>query len=239
MTSSLCRKYFRWPISVGTFLALIWFTPAIGTEPPTPEDEIGDRYYVFQHGKRSDDSTEPSLAPADDSRHISSSWMNEHSDGKGITYELVSDRPQSEPLCARWTARLSRYEWLGVCYLLDGQWEPEQGFNLYDEMTLSPADSIQCRFWARATLPVCVKFGVGGVTKGKIHDSLKFPVMTRPIKLTSEWKRYDIDVTGNDLKSLVTAFKWIASREDQERSIQDITFDLDTIYFVKIRSKPE
>jgi hypothetical protein len=78
-----------------------------------------------------------------------------------------------------------------------------------------------------------VQFKVGGVTKGDISDSLAFPIATNWLTLTPDWKRYEIDLTGKDLSSLVGGFLWVCDRAHNEE--RDINFDLDTIYFVRVK----
>ena len=90
-----------------------------------------------------------------------------------------------------------------------------------------------CRVWARSKDGASVQFKVGGVTKGKVKDSLTFPVASPWLKLTSEWKMYEIDLENKDVRSLVGGFVWTCDR--QHNSSKDVSLDLDDIYFVRLK----
>ena len=186
-----------------------------------PIDEIGKCFYVWK-----DDGVPGKFVP--------SGFMP---DGEGISQGTAeTDTPHSRPHCIRLHAQLSEKPWVGIYFLLEGEWEPKgKPFNLFEQLGAKKGDPIKCRFWARSKKGATVQFKVGGVTKGKIADSLTFPVATPWITLTPEWKRYEIDLTGKDLSSLVGGFVWVCDRMHNDEG--DVTFDLDDIYFVK--TKPE
>ena len=62
-----------------------------------------------------------------------------------------------------------------------------------------------------------------------IKDSLD-PAKPSPwITLTENWEPYVIDLTGENLSSVVGAFMWETDREHSGE--RDVEFDLDEIYF--------
>jgi hypothetical protein len=185
-----------------------------------PTDEVGTPVYVYK-----DEGLPGKFIPA--------GWMP---DGEGIAQSTSEkDTPHSKPHCLRLHCQLSKRPWVGVYFLLAGEWEPKQTFNLFTRLKAKRGDPIRCRFWARSRQGAEVQFKVGGVTKGKIRDSLTFPVATPWVKLTPKWKMYEIDLTGKDVSSLVGGFMWVCDRA--HNSGEDVSFDLDTIYFVKTKNK--
>jgi hypothetical protein len=83
-------------------------------------------------------------------------------------------------------------------------------------------------FWARGeTGTEVVEFKAGGIDnrKKKYRDS--FEVTLGQVTLTKEWKRYQIDLSGADLSSVIGGFCWVASADYS--SAKKITFFLDDI----------
>lgn len=190
--------------------------PGWTREPP--EKEVGERYAIYENDEKAN-------------FWHAAGWMNDHSDGKGIVLNPAeTDTPYSKPTCTRVTCQLSKYNWVGITYLPDGQWDPERAVNLFEKLQAKQGDSIKCRFAARSKERARVQFKVGGVTSGKVRDSLTSPIATRWITLTPEWKVCEIDVRG-DVSSLVGGFIWVCDRE--HNSDKDVSFDLDSIYYVK------
>ncbi len=191
------------------------------------EDEVGDRIYIWQ-----DDGKPGKFLPT--------GWMP---DGQGITQSTAeTDSPHTKPHCLRLGCQLSAKPWVGIYFLLEGEWEPRGSFNLIEKLGAKQGEPIVCRFWARSKEKnekerAQVQFKVGGVTKGQVKDSLKFPVSSPWVKLGPEWKMYEIDLTGKDLSSLVGAFVWVCDRAHNGE--KDIGFDLDDIYFVRLKAQPK
>ena len=187
---------------------------------PRPADEIGNPFYVYK-----DEGKPGTFIPA--------GWMP---DGEGIAQSTSEkDTPHSKPHCLRLHCETSSQPWVGIYFLLDGKWEPKRAFDLFAQLGAKRGDPIKCRFWARSRQGAAVQFKVGGVTKGKIRDSLTFPAATRWTRLTPQWKMYEIDLTGKDVSSLVGGFVWVCDQAHNKG--KDVSFDLDTIYFVKTKSK--
>jgi hypothetical protein len=212
---------------MGTFRVFVAVAfVAIGTScghadnKASQEKEVGERVYVWKNDKK------PGIFPP-------TGWMP---DGLGISQsESEAETPHSKPHCLRLNCQLSEKPWVGIYFLYQGEWEPTEKFDLFEKLSAKTEDHIKCRFWARAKRPVKVQFKVGGVTKGKIKDSLTFPVASKWIPLTSEWKMYEIDLTGRDVSSMVGGFMWVVDRA--RNGAKDVTFDLDDVYYVKTEKK--
>jgi hypothetical protein len=70
-----------------------------------------------------------------------------------------------------------------------------------------------------------VSFCVGGIT-GPGGDSARAPLST--VRLTKEWKRYEIPLQEHDLSRIIGGFCWSLSRQDNPGGA---VFYLDEIYF--------
>jgi hypothetical protein len=183
-------------------------------------DELGPRYYIWRNDE-------------DPGKFIPAGWMP---DGAGLS-QSTSEResPHSAPHCLRLYCQLSQKPWVGIYFLHEGAWEPQEAVNLFHELHAEKGDRIVCRLWARSQDQTSVQFKVGGVTKGKVKDSLVFPIASPWIRLEPEWKMYEIDITGKDVRSLVGGLVWTCDRQHNQSA--DITFDLDDIYFVRVKPK--
>lgn len=181
-------------------------------------DEIGERLYIYK-----DENVPGGFIP--------SGWMP---GGDGIAQNTAErDNPHSGQHCLRLYCQLSEQPWLGIYFLLEGKWEPEHQFNAFSKLGARMGEHIKCRFWARSEKGAVVQFKVGGVVKGKIRDTIVFPVASGWIDLQKDWRRYEIDLTGKDLSSVIGAFVWVVDRLHNDN--KDVSFDLDTIYYVKTK----
>lgn len=74
-----------------------------------------------------------------------------------------------------------------------------------------------------------VKVGILG--DKKYGDSLPFPVESRWLPLTKEWKRYEVDfATAKPRNRIANGFTFVLSRDQQEGNARTTRFFLDTIY---------
>ena len=82
-------------------------------------------------------------------------------------------------------------------------------------------------FWARGDkggeLVSCFKFGVLG-TGNKFHDTASGSL--NAVRLTTDWKRYSIDVSDKDLSCIKTGFAWIVVGQGKP-----VVFYVDDILF--------
>jgi hypothetical protein len=72
-----------------------------------------------------------------------------------------------------------------------------------------------------------VRVGITG--DQKYGDSLRVPASTRWLTLTTDWRSYELDVTGLDLKRIITPFVFVTNRDHNPES--SLVFHLDEIYF--------
>ena len=81
-------------------------------------------------------------------------------------------------------------------------------------------------FWARAEKDCRIEFKVGGINE-KYGDSLKY-ARSKTAKLTSGWKKYEIDLRRADLSHIIGGFCWATNWDTNPGGI---TFYLDDIQF--------
>lgn len=155
-------------------------------------------------------------------------WMG---DGElGTTYvnltEASEDTPHSEPYCVKIEyIKFGNDGWAGIYWQNEpDNWGEEPGENL------SKHGFQAIVFWARgAKGGEIVEFKAGGInTPGKKYKD-SFKVGLGKIALQKEWKRYVIDLKGEDLSSVIGAFCWVANRPSNPKGL---TFYLDDIRFV-------
>lgn len=112
--------------------------------------------------------------------------------------------------------------WAGIYWQFpDGNWGTQAGRNLTGAQRLT--------FWAKGeTGTEIVEFKTGGIRGQKYEDS--FEKSLGRIKLSQSWEQYEIDLTDQDLSSVIGAFAWIASKDANPGGL---TFYLKDIYFEK------
>ncbi|MEZ4386459.1 MAG: glycoside hydrolase family 2 TIM barrel-domain containing protein [Candidatus Krumholzibacteriia bacterium] len=146
-----------------------------------------------------------------------SGWMGTY-DEVGMD-DRCTESPRSGATCLRFTYSHPGM-WAGVAWQHPANdWGDQPGgFDLTGARKLT--------FWARgAEGNERIDFGVGLLTSGKpYHDTVQ--VQKKGVKLSKEWKRYTIDLGGEDLSRIKTPFVWTAAGQGRE-----ITFDLDDIRF--------
>lgn len=155
-------------------------------------------------------------------------WMG---DGElGATYlnltEASEDNPHSEPYCVKIEyIKFGNDGWAGTYWQNEpDNWGDERGEDL------SKRDFQTITFWAKgAKGGEIVEFKTGGInTPGKKYKD-SFNVGLGKITLQKEWKRYVIDLNGEDLSSVIGAFCWVANKPGNPKGL---TFYLDDIRFV-------
>jgi hypothetical protein len=128
----------------------------------------------------------------------------------------------SEATCTRIIYHPPSNKWAGVVWQYpDGNWGDEPGRTIVGAKKLV--------FWARGERGgELVSFKVGGNNKKKYKDSLDKSL--GPIKLTTEWHPYEIDLGDADTSSVIGAFAWSASAKGNPNGF---TFYLEGICFKK------
>lgn len=177
-------------------LTLAAFAPAIHAKKTVKEEVKPDVFYVY-----SDDH---------DSRnhYIASGYMGDHGD---IKQELGSnDDPSDGKTCIKiaYSAKGAQgNNWAGVFWQNPannwGTWNKGINLNGYKKLT----------FWARGATgqEVVDDFKMGGIN-GTYSDT--GTAATGPITLTKEWKKYTIDLTGQELSSIIGGFCWVANKDN-------------------------
>jgi len=100
---------------------------------------------------------------------------------------------------------------------------PKAGFDLSGAAKLT--------FWARGEKggEIINEFKMGGMSSGEYIDSDSASI--GPIKLTKEWKKYEIDLRGKDLSYIIGGFCWATNIDVNDP--KGIVFYLDEIRYEK------
>lgn len=183
-------------------------------------DEVGRPFHVYDEAEGD---------------YKASGWMP-HGD-IALSHSLTcADGPQRGKVCYKATCDLTKDDWMGVAWLLDGKWEPERKLDLFAKLDARPGDPIVLRFWARSADAdgTTVQFKAGGAPT----DSLRPAVSTGWVTLGRDWKRYQIDLTGKhrDLSATTCAFLWVVNQPSS--GVKKISFQVDNVYFVRLRERP-
>jgi hypothetical protein len=200
-------------------------------QPPT--DDQG-RFWLY--GERQDEAGAwipyPEVA-------VWSGWMPENVTDlldKDQTSLTCTEQPRTGKLC--WRTVLKKWVapyWCGIAWFTKDQgtpWKaPDDTWPAYD---LSKATKLV--FWARGAEGdemIQVKIGILS-DKGRYGDQSGFPIATDWLKLTTQWKEYEVPL-GDDadrLKRIVNPFTLILSRDSQIDARQGLTIYIDDIYYV-------
>lgn len=83
-------------------------------------------------------------------------------------------------------------------------------------------------FWARGEKggERVQEFRVGGITGGKYPDS--DVALIKSVRLTKEWKQYEIDLTGKDLRHIIGGFGFLLNKKE---NASGSVFFVNDIYF--------
>lgn len=143
--------------------------------------------------------------------YYASGWMGDGEGKQGTKHLQLNDQwsgsPHSAPTCIRISYQPGPKGWAGVYWQYpDGNWGAKPGRKIKGATKVS--------FWARgAKGGELVEFKAGGINvEGKkYHDS--FERILGPVRLTEEWLRFEIPLTGADTSSVLGAFAWSANRD--------------------------
>jgi hypothetical protein len=185
-----------------------------------PSDEVGPRYVVYE--EKAVDDYPPAM-------HMP--------DAAGIAQDTkFRENPHSGSVCYMGRYRIDRRPYGAVAFNLDGLPHAERDFNMFQRLEAKRGDRIVLRFWARSPDAARAQFKVGGGD----GDGLAFAVQTEWIELGPSWKRYEIDLTDEDLSNLRFALVWAMDRahnDVKERTDRKIaTLMLDDVYFTKLNA---
>ncbi|NQT07161.1 MAG: hypothetical protein HQ575_06430 [Candidatus Omnitrophica bacterium] len=145
-----------------------------------------------------------------------SGWMGDYGDVK-VDLQCTL-KPQEGSYCQKWTYNARRSQgsgWASVSWQYpENNWGDKKGRDLsrFGKLT----------FWARGEEGrEVINVRIGG--KG---NSLN--VGRGPISLTSEWEKYTIDLSPEDLSNVTSGFCWTASKA---HNFSGCTFYLDAILY--------
>ncbi len=166
--------------------------------------------------------------------YIPGGWMP---DGRGVMQDVAcKDNPHGGKLCIRAGYKPAQNSWIGIGWLWENKFEnhTRRPPDLFKSLKAKMGDRIVLRFWARSKDRATVKFQAGGGN----GDSIRFPTNTDPvlIQLTAEWKRYEIDLTKEDLTGVTQVFGSFLDRANNDELGKPVVeWDLDDVYLVKLK----
>ena len=157
---------------------------------------------------------------------IPSGWMGDHNDIKFNDQATDEVATGATSIKITYTAKASQgNKWAGIYWQnKPDNWGDKPGNN-YSKKGFS-----KVTFWAKGeTGKEVVEFKSGGISNPnkKFHDS--YDETTGRLTLTKEWKKYEIDLEGSDLSSVIGGFCWVASKDFNSQPT--IVFYIDNIYF--------
>lgn len=135
-------------------------------------------------------------------------------------------QPYSPPDCIKCTYNpilSSKEGWAGVYWLnpYDNWGDKEKGRDLstYKKITFLTRGEIGNEK---------VIFCVGGINGTKYQDSISQPLCSKELNLTSDWVQYEIDLSHQNLSSIIGAFSWITSKQSNPKGC---SFYIDDIMY--------
>jgi len=145
------------------------------------------------------------------------------------TIEMFSahrETPHSPPLCFMIRYLPSDSGWGGIYWQnFPDNWGNSKGTDFSDKQFN------KIIFWAKGeTGTEIIEFKAGDIKEKKYQDSFSARTSPRRTALTKNWVKYEIDLSGLDLSSVIGGFAWVASEKDNPNGV---TFYLDDIRFVK------
>lgn len=154
-----------------------------------------------------------------------SGWMGDGELGRKYVEFSAADptAPHSTPTCIKVSYSPGPAGFAGIYWQnLPDNWGDRPGNN-YANRGLS-----KLTFWAKGLVGnEVVEFKAGGIdTAGKKHRD-SFTATTGRKTLSKEWRRYEIDLRGMNLASVIGGFCWVVSRDHNPAG--RVTFYLDDI----------
>ena len=154
-----------------------------------------------------------------------SGWMGDGEYGRKYIDFFGADasNPHSPPTSVKVVYRFGPAKWAGMYWLnWPDNWGEKPGNN-YAGTNLS-----RLTFWARGeTGNEMIEFKAGGIDNSSKQHRDSFRRTTGRVTLSTDWKQYEIDLSGADLSSVIGGFCWVASADFN--STEAITFYVDDI----------
>ena len=136
------------------------------------------------------------------------------------------EKPQSPPLCFMIRYIPGAKGWAGIYWQNSpDNWGDTVGANFSDN------NFNKITFWAKGeTGNEIIEFKSGGISGKQYEDSYSSKTTPRRTALTKDWVKYEINLEGLDLSSVIGGFAWVASAKDNPNGV---TFYLDDINFIR------
>jgi len=160
------------------------------------------------------------------SMFIPSGWMGDGEQGQ--RYIAFADGWRkgcySEPVCVRVSYKPGPAGWGGIYW----QNKPDNWGDRPGE-DFKRAGYKKLTFWAKGDAGAeVVEFKAGGIdSPGKRYRD-SFEKTTGKVVLTKEWKQYTLDLSEEDLSSVIGGFAWIAT---ESANVDGATFYLDDVFY--------
>lgn len=159
---------------------------------------------------------------------IPSGYMGdgEYSGGNYIKFDgAYRHHPHSEPDCIKIEYKFGPQKWGGI------YWQNRaDNWGKFPPKNLSNSNFTKVVFWARGEKGnEKVEFKSGGIYDQKFDFYDSYSVSIGRIDLSTEWKKYEINLTGEDLSSVIGGFCWVSSQD--YNSDKKIIFYIDDIHF--------
>lgn len=155
-----------------------------------------------------------------------SGWMGDGEAGTRFiklneAYRRVS---HSSPSCIKIDYRPGSKDWGGIYWLnKPDNWGDFRGKNLADK------GYKQVSFWARGEQGgEIVEFKAGGINAPGKEFRDSFEVSVGKVELEKKWKKYTMNLEGEDLSNVIGGFCWVAAKSGNP---EGLTFYLDDIIY--------
>ncbi len=171
--------------------ALLWHSLAIAVEPP-PRDE------------------RPKGRAIDVAKlYAASGWMGDGEKGTQFVNvnEACVEDPKTPPTCLKISYTVGPQEWAGAYWLnKPNNWGDKAGEDL------SKLSYSKVSFWAKGDKGTeVIEFKAGGVDSNEKTYKDSFAVTSGKVRLEKDWHRYELDLTGQNLSSVIGFFCWVAA----------------------------
>lgn len=164
-----------------------------------------------------------------------SGWMGDHKDiEKDDNYKenLLEDDPDRK--CTKWvyTPKTNDKRWAGAYYQHpDNNWGDVNDTAGNSNVAYPGMNLVKCSkitFWARGDKGgEIVDFKTGGRPDAKVKYNNSFFIDSNNVELTTEWKKFEFDISEKNLSSVLWGFGWSASQNNVNG--ENLTFYVDEI----------
>lgn len=158
---------------------------------------------------------------------VPSGWMGDGEYGrKYIEFSYTNkSNPHSPPNSIKVTYKFGPRRWAGIYW----QNRPDNWGSLSGK-NLSERNFTKITFWARGENGnEVIEFKAGGINSPGREFSDSFYVTTGRVRLSKDWKKYELAIEESNLSSVIGGFCWVTS--GYFNTGRSITFYIDDIYY--------